>query len=157
MNTEPVTLPPIYDETSYRPVRNVGRHMIDVAAQLNHAIDRRASVLGITGPQWIVLIRIGSGVGASAAELCRLLGHDSGSMTRMLDRLEKRNLIRRDRCVEDRRIVKLKLTESGWALYPKLAPVAVDVQNRLLRGFTHDEVAQLMGFLDRMLANEVDR
>ena len=147
--------PPLFNFANYSPVSNVGRNIADLTTQLNHAIDRRAAEIGITGAQWVVLIRIASGVGATAAELCRVIRYDSGSMTRMLDRLEKRGLIRRDRCAEDRRIVRLSLTDLGKELYPQLTPIAVDVLNRLLKGFSAEEAALLMKFLDRMLANDV--
>ena len=149
------TQPPLYPATSFDPVSNVGRHIVDLASHLSHAIDSRAAEIGITGAQWVVLIRIASGVGATAAELCRAIGYDSGSMTRMLDRLERRGLIRRERCPEDRRIVRLSLTDLGNELYPRLTPIAVDVLNRVLKGFTADEIALLMKFLGRMLANDI--
>ncbi len=150
-------LPPIYTIDSYSPITSVGHHLVDVASQLRHAVDRRATEIGITGAQWVVLIRIGASGdgGASAAELCRIIGYDSGSMTRMLDRLEKRGMVRRQRSDEDRRIVRLYLTDLGWQLYPRLTPIAIECLNRLLKGFKSDEVALLMSFLERMLANEV--
>ena len=53
------------------------------------------------------------------AELCRYLGLDSGSMTRMLDRLEQKGLILRNRCPDDRRQVRLGLTADGQRLDQK--------------------------------------
>jgi len=144
---------PIYDESTYTPTRNVGRSMLDLTNEMQAAIDHETTRLGITGAQWVVLMRIASGIGASAAELCRDMGYDSGSMTRMLDRLEKRGLIARHRKVEDRRVIELSLTEAGQALYPHLRPVALTILNRFLTGFSAAEVETLMGFIDRMIAN----
>jgi DNA-binding MarR family transcriptional regulator len=53
----------------------------------------------------------------------------------------------------DRRATNLELTEEGTAVYPKLREAAVDVLNRLLRGFSKNEVQQLEGFLQRILDN----
>lgn len=132
---------------------NVGRLMADVVAMLDRSIDVRAKKIGISGPQWVVLMRIASGAGGTAAELCRSIGYDSGSMTRMLDRLVALDLIRRDRCDRDRRIIRLFLTETGEKLYKDLRPIAVDVLGRHLEGFSHGEIDQLTGFLRRMLKN----
>jgi DNA-binding MarR family transcriptional regulator len=71
----------------------------------------------------------------------------------MLDRLVEQGLIRRDRSEEDRRIVRLSLTEAGNALRPRLSPIAIEVLNDHLRGFTTDDVACLTGYLQRLLAN----
>ena len=62
---------------------------------------------------YYVLMRIGSGYAATASDLSRALDTDSGSMTRMLDRLEAQGLILRQRSDGDRRVARLYLTESG--------------------------------------------
>ncbi len=135
------------------PVHNVGRALIDAAAVLAGAADRRARAFGISGAQWTVLIRIGSGVASTATELCRSIGYDSGSMTRMLDRLEALGLIRRTPSDRDGRAAILSLTPGGEALYPHLAPIAVEVLDRHLRGFTRAETALFIDYLERVIAN----
>jgi len=149
----PSHIAPIYNAENYTSARNIARHVIDIATEMRASIDRRVTPLGISGAQWVVLVRIASGVGASAAELCRAIGYDSGSMTRMLDRLEKRGLIYRRRSVEDRRVIELHLTDLGRKLYPQLTGIAIDTLNCFLAGFTPEEADVLMGFLDRMMAN----
>jgi DNA-binding MarR family transcriptional regulator len=144
---------PIYTAETYTPAGNIGRLVVDVATMLTRAIDRRAREVGLTGPQWIMVMRIANGMGHTAAELCHSIGYDSGSMTRMLDRLVDLGLIRRDRSEADRRIVRLSLTEAGQALRPRLSPVAIEVLNDHLDGFTAEEVACLSGFLERLLGN----
>lgn len=155
--TEDTPQPGFYTTETYTPVANIGRHLADVAVMLARAVDQRAKRLGITGPQWVVLMRISSGVGNTASELCRSFGQDSGAMTRMLDRLEGQGLIQRERSEEDRRVVRLSLTEAGRALYPSLRPIAIDVLNHALAGFTAQEVDLFMGFLIRVLKNSGER
>ena len=74
-------------------------------------------------------------------------------MTRMIDRLEAKGLIRRVRSADDRRAVNLELTDEGKAVIPKMRVKVVAVLNRLLRGFTKSEARQLESYLQRMLAN----
>ncbi len=150
---QPAPSPPIYTPDTYTPTGNIGRLVVDVASMLTRALDHRARKLGLTGPQWVMLMRIANGPGQTAAELCRAIGYDSGSMTRMLDRLVEQGLIRRDRSDEDRRIIRLSLTEAGHALRPRLTPVAIEVLNDHLEGFTADDVTCLAGYLRRLLAN----
>ena len=72
----------------------------------------------------------------------------------MIDRLERKGLVRRVRSPEDRRVVNLALTEEGRAVYPKLVASAAAVTNRSLRGITKAEAQQLERLLQRMLAND---
>lgn len=152
VSTGEIFLPSITNET-YDPVHNVGRALIDAAAQMTQAVDRRAQEIGVTGAQWVVMIRIGGGLGNTASELCRTLGYDSGAMTRMLDRLEKLGLVRRAPSPGDGRATTLSLTPEGERLYPRLTPIAVDVLNDHLSGFASEEIGQFLSFLGRIIAN----
>ena len=74
-------------------------------------------------------------------------------MTRLIDRLEKKNIVKRAPSDADRRSVVVSLTEQGRALYPEIQPLIVDVLNHLLRGFSQPEVKQLENLLLRVLHN----
>jgi len=74
-------------------------------------------------------------------------------MTRMLDRLESKGLIRRNRSAQDRRLMHLELTDQGREAYPRMREISMAVANRFLRGFTKAEARQLEGLLARMLEN----
>lgn len=149
MSTSEIFLP----SQTYDPAHNVGRALIDAAAQMSQAVDRRAREIGVTGAQWVVLIRIGGKIGNTASELCRTLGYDSGAMTRMLDRLVKLGLVRRTPAPGDGRASAISLTPEGEKLYPRLTPIALDVLNDHLRGFAPEEIGQFLGFLERVVAN----
>ena len=89
----------------------------------------------------------------SASDLCKGISYDAGAMTRMLDRLESKGLIRRNRSAHDRRLTHLELTEEGRGAYPRMREISLTVANRFLRGFTKSEARQLEGLLGRMLEN----
>jgi DNA-binding MarR family transcriptional regulator len=74
-------------------------------------------------------------------------------MTRKIDALEERGLVRRVRSAADRRAIKLELTPEGRKLYPKILATAVSLANEFLHGFTKTEVRQLEDMLKRILAN----
>ena len=46
----------------------------------------------------------------------------SGSMTYVINQLEKKQLLRRERCPEDRRVIHINITEEGHALIEKIFP-----------------------------------
>jgi DNA-binding MarR family transcriptional regulator len=101
----------------------------------------------------VILATLAEGPTDSASNLCKGVSYDPGAMTRMIDRLERKGLVRRIRCPFDRRRINLELTPEGKAVYPRLIESAVVVLNRYLRGFSRDEITQFETFLKRMLAN----
>jgi DNA-binding MarR family transcriptional regulator len=149
----------VYDAVSYEPRKAVGYLLHRVRAEMLVALDRELSAdeelaaVGVTSAQFIILATLGKGETRSAAELCKGISYDAGAMTRMIDRLEEKQLLTRQRCPEDRRLVNLELTEKGRAVLPRMRAISLSVVNRFLRGFTQAEARQLEGFLARMLAN----
>ncbi len=88
----------------------------------------------------------------SAGELARSLGHDSGGMTRLLDRLEERGLLERHADPSDRRSLCIRPTAAGLALGERLAAIGDEVLAQALRGFSVPEQRSLLDCLERMLA-----
>ena len=144
---------PIYAIETFRPSQGVGAFIARARRTIIEAIDQRLAPLDISHAQWIVVMLLGDGAAATAAELCRILVYDPGAMTRLLDRLEKKGVLRRVRAKDDRRTVRLELTAEGKRLSPKILEALVEVFNRLLRGFSKTEVRQLEDLLKRMVAN----
>lgn len=150
----------IYETETFEPRKGLGHLLGRVRGELLVALDRelaadeRLVALEVTAAQVIILGSLASGDGAkSASDLCKGISYDAGAMTRMIDRLESKGLIRRSRSPEDRRLVYLELTDEGRATYPRMRVIGMTVLNRLLRGFSKSEARQLEGFLHRMLEN----
>ena len=144
---------PIYAIETFRPSQGVGAHIGRARRTIVEAIDAELAPLDISHAQWIVVMLLGDGAASTAAELCKILIYDPGAMTRLLDRLEKKGVLRRVRTANDRRAVRLELTADGSKLYPRILEALVQVFNRLLRGFTRSEVRQLEQLLTRMADN----
>jgi MarR family transcriptional regulator, multiple antibiotic resistance protein MarR len=144
---------PIYDIESFRPSLGVGAYIGRARRTIVEAIDRELAPLDISHAQWIVVMLLGDGAASTAAELCKILIYDPGAMTRLLDRLEKKGVLRRVRAKGDRRTLRLELTAEGRRLYPRILETRVEVFNRLLHGFSKSDVNQLEDLLKRMLAN----
>ncbi|MFH1603299.1 MAG: MarR family transcriptional regulator [Pseudomonadota bacterium] len=144
---------PIYAVETFRPSQGVGAHIGRARRTIVEAIDHELAPLDISHAQWIVVMLLGDGAASTAAELCKILIYDPGAMTRLLDRLERKGVLRRVRAGDDRRAVHLELTADGKKLYPKILETLVQVFNRLLHGFSKREVQQLEQLLQRMVAN----
>ena len=149
----------IYDVESYEPSQSIGYLMTRVKVEMLAALDRELaadphlSSLGVSSAQFVVLVRLVAGNRKSASDLCKELSYDAGAMTRMIDRLEKKGLVRRMRCVQDRRLIYLEATDEGRAAYPRMLEISVAVQNRFLRGLEQDDAQKLRDYLARMLHN----
>ena len=150
----------IYDSTTYQPRKSVGyllsRVRIEMLTALDRELeaDRRLAPLELSAAQFIIIANLAAAEGPmSASDLCKGISYDAGAMTRMLDRLESKGLIRRHRSAHDRRLMYLELTEEGRAGYPRMREISLTVANRFLRGFTRRDARQLESFLTRMLEN----
>jgi len=150
----------IYDSENYEPCKCVAHVLGQVRAELLAALDRELTTdkhvadIGVTAAQFIVMTRLATADRRkSASDLCKEMSYDAGAMTRMIDRLESKGLIRRARCPQDRRLVYLEMTEQGRAAYPRLREISMSIQNRFLRGFSRADARQLEGLLGRMLEN----
>ena len=144
---------PIYDIETIRPSQGIGAYIGRARRTIVEAIDQELAPLGISHAQWIVVMLLGDGAASTAAELCKILIYDPGAMTRLLDRLEKKGVLRRVRTRGDRRTVRLELTAAGNKLYPRILETLVQIFNRLLRGFSKAEVRRLQRLLQRVVAN----
>jgi MarR family transcriptional regulator, multiple antibiotic resistance protein MarR len=138
---------------SYRIEESIGFLVGRLKTVMLAELDDQLADLDITSAQWIILMRIANGCGRTGAALCRGMHYDTGSMTRMLDRLEEKSLIRRHRSEEDRRIVELALTEQGVALYPRLRLASQRMVDRMVGDIPEVEVEQFKDTLRRMLIN----
>ena len=145
---------PIYDVKTFDPAKGIGRLFSRVRMQLFDALDAEFAPFGITAAQYIILVNLAHGDVDSAAGLCKGASYDPGAMTRMIDRLEKKGLVQRVPCPEDRRKAKLQMTAEGKAVYPTLVERHAQVLNRKLRGFTKAELHHFEAQLERVLAND---
>jgi MarR family transcriptional regulator, multiple antibiotic resistance protein MarR len=150
------TIPPTsggpYDAATFTRDESVGFLIGAVRARLVGSFDTALAQLGLTGAQWVTLMSIRDGA-ASAIDTCRVIGCDTGSMTRMLDRLEEKALLRRERSTSDKRVVNLVLTPTGAALAKRAMPLVVGVLNHYLRDFSAEEFELLKSLLRKLLAN----
>jgi DNA-binding MarR family transcriptional regulator len=115
--------------------------------------EARAAGLDITATQFQVLRRLWEGDGILTSTLTRDIASDGGTITGLLDRLEAKGLIRRERGTEDRRAVRVYLTPAGGKLERPLMEIVSAINERALEGFTPEERSRLIGELERIGEN----
>jgi len=110
--------------------------------------------LGLTYPQYIVLLVLWEGDGMGVSQLGDRLQLDSGTLTPLLKRLESAGLLQRLRDAADERRVLLRLTPAGRALRTRAAAVPLAIGQAVGCGL--DEISRLTARLHR-LRGEIDR
>jgi DNA-binding MarR family transcriptional regulator len=129
-----------------------GSLLNQVGRELATTLERQLAPFGVTAQQAALLLHAGREE-RTPSQLTALLGTDTAGMTKLLDRLVDKGLLRRRPHPEDRRAVVIELTGPGRALLPRLPPIFGRVTGQLLAGFTAEEIDQLTAMLRRMLVN----
>lgn len=142
-----------YEPAGYCAEESVGYMMKRIMISIVFQADKRLDAHGLTSAQWGPLMRLQTTGGATVAELARWLNADAGAMTRLLDRLEKKDLCKRVRSTKDRRVVQVELTAAGEAAITAVPAVLAEVLNGHLAGFSKTEWQALRTYLQRMLEN----
>jgi DNA-binding MarR family transcriptional regulator len=143
-----------YDGSHYVMEESIGYLIRQAQLAMHRTIDTRMVALDLTAQQWIPLLLLDQRKAQTAAELSRCLGVDTSTTTRMLDRLEAKGLLERQRSAEDRRIINLVLTETGKTLAGKIPYVTAESLNLHLRDFSQAEFTELKRLLRKLTANE---
>ena len=74
--------------------------------------------IGLTYPQYLVLLFLWQSPEARVTDICAAMGLDTGTLSPLLKRLEKTGYIRRERSAEDERQVVIRLTPLGQSKKP---------------------------------------
>ena len=115
--------------------------------------DEDVASLEVTAAQFVIIANVLKGHANSACELCKFMDYDRGAMSRMIDRLESKGLLRRVALAHTRRTMALEVTEAGRTAFPKMQVCLNKVVNRLLKGVTKTQVREVEKTLKQMLAN----
>jgi MarR family transcriptional regulator, organic hydroperoxide resistance regulator len=120
------------------------------AELLRHAIGRTLEPHGITPQQYNVL-RILRGAGADGLptlEIAERMIEQTPGVTRLLERIEGKGLVRRERCREDRRQILCWLTPAGLELVERLDAPVDQANTEAVAGLDREDQERLLRLLD---------
>jgi DNA-binding MarR family transcriptional regulator len=130
--------------------------LVKAADALAQEAEQVLKAKGLTGAQYNVL-RILRGVepgGLPCSTIAeRMISHDP-DMTRLLDRMEKRSLITRQRQSDDRRVVKTRITANGLEILKRLEQPIRELHRHQFRHMAAVRVKTLAGLLGEILERE---
>lgn len=107
--------------------------------------------LGLTYPQYLVLVALYENGPSLVKNLGAALSLDYGTLTPLLKRLEVNGLVKRQRRVDDERLVEVSLTAEGTELRRKANAVVPSLDDAM--GLTEAEQKQTKALLRKMTAN----
>lgn len=132
---------------------NLATMLSDAARQIRRSFDARARGIGVTRPQWQVLVALRRNEGINQGGLAEVLEVEPITVCRMVDRLQDADLVERRPDPTDRRSWRLFLTPKGDGLIDQLRPLGEALMTEAFDGLTPQECEQLAGMLDRIRAN----
>ncbi|MEO3713978.1 MarR family winged helix-turn-helix transcriptional regulator [Roseateles flavus] len=153
---QPTPLPPpaaFYSADTYRSQDSIGWLMHRIKQSIVHLADKRLCQHGLTHAQWAPMLKLRLHGPHSTVQLGKELDMDAGALSRLLDRLEAKGLVQRERSSTDRRVVQVSLSEEGQRVTAELPAVLSEVFNAHLAGFTEAEWRTLIELLQRLMAN----
>ncbi len=124
-----------------------------VVGRQNRRLEEDLRKLRLSFQHWRVLAVLARDDGVSIADLSEYAVVPHSTLSRLLTRLERENLVRRSAQTPDGRTARILLTSRGRTAYERILPLAIARREDALVGVTEVEKAQLRTLLKRMLAN----
>jgi DNA-binding MarR family transcriptional regulator len=123
----------------------------ELVRALESALQREG--VGLRFTQFLALKRLALDGPMCAGELARAIDHDAGAMTRVIDQLESKGYVRRQPNEQDRRSLRIAVTDAGMAVWRHIARAHEHTLERAQQTLTPAERVQLMDLLERIHAS----
>jgi len=129
----------------------------DISRLARRAFDARAREIGVTRPQWQVLVVLNRHEGVNQGGLAELLDVEPITVCRMVDRLQEADLVERRPDPADRRSWKLYLTAKAEDLLAQLQPLGEQLEAEAFEGISSEERAAVVATMTRLRNNLAPR
>ncbi|HWQ62146.1 MAG TPA: MarR family transcriptional regulator [Negativicutes bacterium] len=136
----------IFDSTCVLLAKAEQKHYLFTKKLLNEG------VLGITPGQMMVLYTLYKGDGIAITELGKKIFLDNSTLTGLIDRLEKLELVNRAAAPEDRRCYYIYLTAKAKKLEPAIRKTMAEVEGIMTAGCSPEELDTFRTVLRRIFA-----
>lgn len=129
--------------------------MARAISKATRGIDAALGATRFSQTQWRVLITLSERGPLSIGELAPAIFVESSALGRAVARMERENLVKRETDPDDRRITRVSLAPDGRLRMKELKAVVAAEIDRLLEGFTAEDVRTLNAWLVR-ISNTAD-
>lgn len=128
-----------------------GKASTAIARRLQKKLN--TGLVNLTIEQWSVLYHLWKQDGMTQQELCNASFRDKPSITRLVDNLEKLELVNRIADTRDRRINRVYLTKNGRRLEEKTMKLAEETLNEALDGVPPEDIEVSKNVLQKVYEN----
>jgi MarR family transcriptional regulator for hemolysin len=134
----------------------IGVVLARTAKTAGRAFDHALAAAGGSQPIWRILVSLKTTPAANQRELADTVGIQGATLTHHLNGMETAGLLTRRRDPANRRVHLVELTDDGEQLFHRLATAAIAHDQRMRRGLSDTEIAQLADLLTRLAHNVTD-
>lgn len=132
---------------------SLGRLIYLTSQTMRNYVERILRPYDLTGEQAHLLKSMDISVGRPQSELCELVGKTPANITRILDRLEKKDLIIRRDNPDDRRSSLVFQTQSGRSLSAEVASLFTTLSAEIEQGIRPEDVTAFKKVLSQIDTN----
>ena len=105
------------------------------------------------GSQGVILYSLWNNKELTIKEIGKITGLAKTSLTSMLDRMEEKGLIRRKDNSEDKRSIKIMLTDKAKELEKDYNDISNKMSNIFYKNFSDKEINEIENYLERIISN----
>ncbi|NOR19416.1 MAG: MarR family transcriptional regulator [Xanthomonadales bacterium] len=127
--------------------------MTRVTARANQLWVRQLRDHGLTIGRWQVLNVLSSYDGSRIGTIADLSGGEQAAVSRVIDQMERDELVKRRPSLNDSRAVEVWITQLGRKTYAELMPEAKAFVKRMVRTLTDTEIKQMTSLLERLFSD----
>ena len=145
--------------TDYKkdPYLSLLRPLVEAYLAFYRVGTRHIESMGVTPAQFDVIAELGGTDGLTCVELGEATLITKGTLTGVLDRLESKGLLIRERVKGDRRATNIRLTRQGEALFKKVFPAHAEfLKPFFMQALTREEVKQMKALLKKLRSSFED-
>lgn len=134
----------------------IGFNTVRTSKSISRLLNLKLKPYDITAEQWTVLKRLNEVDNITQKELSERSEKDQATLTKILDLLEKRELVARKPNPADRRSYLIDITDNGKGLTEELIPLVENIFANLIGDISKEQLGQYIDVLNRLHQNIVN-
>lgn len=139
----------------YETGERIARVLMQLSWLAHKRFTQHVSRHGLTLPQYLALAFLIKNRDSRCAmnQLAEATQQDAATMTGVIDRLERLELVERRRSPLDRRVVLVQPTEKALGLFEEIRQSRIKLVHEFFEPFDNEEMRTLLSMLDRLLTS----
>ena len=138
-------------------MKNNGGYLINqiqkISSRKFNELLKEKNIDEFNGSQGVILYSLWNNKDLTIKEIGKITGLAKTSLTSMLDRMEEKGLIRRKDNSEDKRSIKIMLTDKAKELEKDYNDISNKMSNIFYKNFSDKEINEIENYLERIISN----